>query len=870
MKINTFLLLAALIGAGSLAPVSAQHDDCAFEKQQLEFMRSHPLASMHKNDPSRHIQRLRSADSYHKGQYVIPVVFHVFGEPTNDSRLKVTYSLIEKALKQTSADFQGLSADYDQTGASSRFETIKKPLNVDFRLAKIDPDGLPTKGVIFYNEALAGLGNGSGYDEIIQKYAWDNSKYMNVYVMRDLYADGDLYNSGVSWLPDNYMSENNLARVVYNGSYIGSNTDENFRRVLSHEFGHFLGLQHTFEGGCTYPNDDIADTPPVAESKWPADKVNCEGNYTDWENFMNYTSAYRHFTAGQVERMEYYLNESLARNGLWQDANLAVTGVSNGYVEKPAVIVVKGKNFSEVIDNNGEVEGSLQLEAIAGMTFAKTGELQQGTDYTISELPAGISASVTVASDMTAIVKLSGSAASHLKADSKTGLSLVLNSSVLHIDGATPAAQTVKFGIDFLDPYTSYCMFSPRYAPYAHISKVKFAQIERNTKFDGEQYKDFRKDYVAGVEKGKTYQLQVTVQNWKSGEADPYTVRAWFDWNGNYVLESGEMIAPQNISRIGKAGSEHILTFDITVPDNMVADQETGFRVMLHFTQGKDGADPCGQIDSGDVEDYGIVLGEAKAHVLDPDGPKEPQTELCQPVFSYRPYAFISKVEFANLANESAGVAGNTPSIEDFTKESNLVAKIEKGKEYEMKVTCSNLDSSPDDPYIVRAYIDWNHDNVLDKSESQKIAIPAIGTDPVTVKFTWKAPDDAVSGENLHMRVFMHFGKESSMDGEEPCGTVENGQLEEYFTTVASSGSGVATIENDASRLVAYPNPTTGVINIKNADGCAFSLYRVDGCLMQNGKVTDSRIDISLQPKGMYILKLQYKNSIAQKIVVLQ
>lgn len=50
--------------------------------------------------------------------------------------------------------------------------------------------------------------------------------------------------------------------------------------------GILWGLHHTFEGGCTYPNDGIEDTPPVATSKWPADQVNCEGDYTDWENFM--------------------------------------------------------------------------------------------------------------------------------------------------------------------------------------------------------------------------------------------------------------------------------------------------------------------------------------------------------------------------------------------------------------------------------------------------------------------------------------------------------------------------------------------------------------------------------------------------------
>lgn len=157
---------------------------------------------------------------------------------------------------------------------------------------------------------------------------------------------------------------------------------------------------------------------------------------------------------------------------------------------------------------------------------------------------------------------------------------------------------------------------------------------------------------MAGVEKGKTYQLEVTVQNWKSGEGDPYTVRAWFDWNGDYVFQQDEMIAPQKIARIGKAGTEHVLSFDIAVPDDMVENKEVGFRVMLHYTLGNDGADPCGEIDSGDVEDYGMIIGEDKAHVLPPDGPDEPTEEVCTPEFSYQAYAHIQKVEFAGMSNE--------------------------------------------------------------------------------------------------------------------------------------------------------------------------------------------------------------------------
>ena len=128
-------------------------------------------------------------------------------------------------------------------------------------------------------------------------------------------------------------------------------------------------------------------------------------------------------------------------------------------------------------------------------------------------------------------------ALSHQASDSRKDVSITLNTSVLKVENGTPTAQNINFGVLFNDPYTSYCLFNPRFAPYAHISKVKFAQIERNTDFDGQQYKDFRADYVAGLEKGKTYKLEVTVQNWKSGENDPYTVRAWFDWNGEDVYK---------------------------------------------------------------------------------------------------------------------------------------------------------------------------------------------------------------------------------------------------------------------------------------------------------------------------------------------
>ncbi|MBC6425367.1 MAG: hypothetical protein GDA51_02615 [Ekhidna sp.] len=67
-------------------------------------------------------------------------------------------------------------------------------------------NGNPTTGILYYDER-AGFGDGI-YDYIneeIKKYAWDNYKYMNIYIMRDLYDDNDYYSSGVAWYPETYM-----------------------------------------------------------------------------------------------------------------------------------------------------------------------------------------------------------------------------------------------------------------------------------------------------------------------------------------------------------------------------------------------------------------------------------------------------------------------------------------------------------------------------------------------------------------------------------------------------------------------------------------------------------------------------------------
>ncbi|KQT15328.1 hypothetical protein ASG31_15485 [Chryseobacterium sp. Leaf404] len=268
----------------------------------------------------------------------IPVVVHVIHSGQNVGVApNITDNQVISQITVMNNDFRRM---LNTPGYNTN--AVGADTQIQFALAKVDPNGNPTNGINRVNLCQDSWGTDEIDDYVKPTTIWDATQYMNMWSVN--FSDSSLLgyaqfpsNSGLGGLNANGGLANTDG-VVANFSTFGSSTynDGSFMlsapydkgRTMTHEVGHFLGLRHIWgdTSSCVVNatdsnNDYCLDTPAAAGPNYncvAVDSCPSSPGSDMIQNYMDYTvdTCMNIFTVNQTARLTAVMNNSPRRSTL--------------------------------------------------------------------------------------------------------------------------------------------------------------------------------------------------------------------------------------------------------------------------------------------------------------------------------------------------------------------------------------------------------------------------------------------------------------------------------------------------------------------------------------------------------------------------
>src|SRR5687767_10649083 len=251
-----------------------EHGRCATEKlNEHEIARIEDEVNLFKSN-----QRLVDGYESNVTGGTINVYWHVINSGTSASQGNISDSMIANQMNV-------LNAAYSQWGWSFNLVATDRTTNSSWYTAG--------PGTTAERAMKAALRQGTADD-------------LNIYSSN---PGGGLL--GWATFPSSYNTRPSEDGVVVLFSSLpgGSAAPYNQGDTATHEVGHWMGLYHTFQGGCNKNGDLVSDTPPEKSPAFgcPVGRDTCRNGGVDpITNFMDYTddACMNRFSTGQDARMD--------------------------------------------------------------------------------------------------------------------------------------------------------------------------------------------------------------------------------------------------------------------------------------------------------------------------------------------------------------------------------------------------------------------------------------------------------------------------------------------------------------------------------------------------------------------------------------